>query len=187
MDDHEIDLVRKAQLGSVSAFEDLVRRTSRLVYARLYLDLGDSHRAEDLLQETLILAYRSLRSLHDPQRLRPWLLTIAQNVMRDAIKSEHRLKRASPPRVSLDAVGECACPGLQPEEEVSRAEERQRVLESLRALPEEYQLPLALRYLAGADYAMIENQLGLTNGALRGLLHRGLKMLRAKLEPVLVG
>ena len=53
----------------------------------------------------------------------------------------------------------------------------------LRALPEEYRLPLTLRYLAGADYAAIETQLGLSNGALRGLLHRGLKLLRARLGP----
>ena len=38
-----------------------------------------------------------------------------------------------------------------------------------------------LRYIGGADYETIQMQLGLTNGALRGLLHRGLKLLRARL------
>jgi DNA-directed RNA polymerase specialized sigma24 family protein len=58
---------------------------------------------------------------------------------------------------------------------------RQRVLAVLRSLPEEYRLPLTLRYIGGEDYESIGMQLGLTNGSLRGLLHRGLKMLRAKL------
>jgi DNA-directed RNA polymerase specialized sigma24 family protein len=55
------------------------------------------------------------------------------------------------------------------------------VLAILRSLPEEYRLPLTLRYIGGADYETIQMQLGLSNGALRGLLHRGLKLLRGRL------
>jgi RNA polymerase sigma-70 factor (ECF subfamily) len=174
------DLVRQAKGGDRTAFEELVRRTSRLAFARLFLETGDAHRTEDLLQETLLLAYRSLGQLADPAGFRPWLLTIAQNVLTDAARREARLKRAAPPRADtpLTAVPANAPP---PEEEVQRAELRERVLAVLRSLPEEYRLPLTLRYLAGADYETISTQLGLTNGSLRGLLHRGLKMLRARL------
>ena len=174
------DLVRQAQGGDRTAFEELVRRTSRLAFARLFLETGDAHRAEDLLQATLLLAYRSLGQLSDAAGFRPWLLTIAQNVLIDAARREARLKRAAPPRsdTPLGAVPANAPP---PEEEVQRAELRERVLAVLRSLPEEYRLPLTLRYLAGADYETISTQLGLTNGSLRGLLHRGLKMLRARL------
>jgi RNA polymerase sigma-70 factor (ECF subfamily) len=174
------ELVRQAQGGDRAAFEELVRRTSRLAFARLFLETGDAHRAEDLLQETLLSAYRSLRQLADPAGFRPWLLTIAQNVLIDAARREARLKRAAPPRsdAPLAALPANAPP---PDEEAQLAELRQRVLAVLRSLPEEYRLPLTLRYLAGADYETIGTQLGLTNGSLRGLLHRGLKMLRARL------
>ena len=60
MGDQEVALVRRAMNGDRAAFEELVRRTSRLVYARLYLDTGDAHLAEDLLQDTLLRAYRSM-------------------------------------------------------------------------------------------------------------------------------
>ena len=43
-----------------------------------------------------------------------------------------------------------------------------------------YRLPLMLRYVGGADYQTIAKQLALTNGSLRGLLQRGLKLLREK-------
>ncbi len=66
-------------------------------------------------------------------------------------------------------------------EVAEREEIRQRVLAVLRSMPEEYRLPLTLRYMTGADYDAIGEQLGLTNGSLRGLLHRGLKMLRDRL------
>jgi RNA polymerase sigma-70 factor (ECF subfamily) len=180
MSESDRDLVRKAQDGDGPAFEELVRRTSRLVFARLYLETGDAHRAEDLLQETLLLAYRSIRELTNTGNFRPWLLTIAQNVLVSAARSDARLKRAAPPRSETPpaAVPANAPP---PEEQAQRAELRQRVLSVLRSLPEEYRVPLTLRYIAGADYETIETQLGLSNGALRGLLHRGLKMLRARL------
>jgi len=174
------DLVKKAQDGDRTAFEELVRRTSRLAFARLYLETGDSHRAEDLLQETLLLAYRSLGQLTDQAGFRGWLLAIAQNVAIDAALRESRLKRAAPPRADTPLTAVPAN-GPPPEELAEHREMRERVLAVLRSLPEEYRLPLTLRYLAGADYETISTQLGLTNGSLRGLLHRGLKMLRARL------
>ena len=74
-----------------------------------------------------------------------------------------------------------------PAEEAERTEKRQQVLEVLRSLPEEYRSPVMLRYLTGADYETIEMQLGMSNGALRGMLHRGLKLLREKLEAAGIG
>src|SRR5262249_16905067 len=98
MTDAEIDLVQSAQRGDRAAFDELVRRTSRLVFARLYLETGDTHRAEDLSQETLLLAFRSLDELKEPRNFRTWLLKIAQNVAIDAARRELRRKRATPLR-----------------------------------------------------------------------------------------
>ena len=63
MIDSELTLVKRAQRGDHAAFEELVRRTSRLVFARLYLETGDTHQAEDLLQDTLLTAYRTMGQL----------------------------------------------------------------------------------------------------------------------------
>jgi len=65
--------------------------------------------------------------------------------------------------------------------ELDRKEARAQVLAVLRSLPEEYRLPLSLRYLGGADYETIQIQMGISNGSLRGLLHRGLKLLQERL------
>src|SRR5437773_7817342 len=93
MTDAEEKLVRSARSGDRAAFEELVRRTSRLVFARLYLETGDTHRAEDLLQETLLIAFRSLPELADVRGFRSWLLRIAQNAAVDAARREGRKKR----------------------------------------------------------------------------------------------
>src|SRR5262245_57911227 len=97
MGEDEVALVRRARNGDRAAFDELIRRTSRLVYARLYLDTGDAHRAEDFLQETLLRAYRSIHRLDNPAGFRSWLLAIAQNVLLDAARHESRLKRTAPP------------------------------------------------------------------------------------------
>ena len=49
-------------------------------------------------------------------------------------------------------------------------------------MPKEYRLPLAMRYLAGADYETIGKELAITNGSLRGLLARGMAMLREQMK-----
>jgi RNA polymerase sigma-70 factor (ECF subfamily) len=185
MTDSEEVLVRSARSGDRAAFEELVRRTTRLVFARLYLETGDPHRSEDLLQETLLVAFRSVSQLTDPRGFRAWLLAIAQNVAIDAARRELRKKRASPPQT--DATVLAGVPGNtpRPDEQAEQRELRGQVLAVLRSLPEEYRLPLTLRYISGADYETICSELGMSNGSLRGLLHRGLKMLRGKLEPVL--
>ena len=74
-----------------------------------------------------------------------------------------------------------ADPSPTPAESAQGNEEQQRALSILRSMPREYQQVLMLRYLAGADYEEISRQLALTNGSLRGLLHRGMAMLRAEL------
>jgi RNA polymerase sigma-70 factor (ECF subfamily) len=182
MSETDSALVLRAWDGDRAAFEELVRRTSRLVFARLYLDTGSVHRAEDLLQETMLHAYRSLKRLQDPAGFRPWLLTIAHNAAIDAARRDARKKRTAPPgeEMPLSAV---PANGLTPDEFAQREELRQQVLAVLRSLPEEYRLPLTLRYITGADYEAIGEQLGITNGSLRGLLHRGLKMLKERLPP----
>jgi RNA polymerase sigma-70 factor (ECF subfamily) len=175
--DAEVNLVQSAQRGDRAAFEELVRRTSRLVFARLYLETGDAHQAEDLLQETLLTAFRTIGQLTDPAKFRSWLLRIAQNQAIDAARRQKRLKR-TPTLVVRSATDDAP----SPEDHALQHELRQRVLAILRTLPEEYRLPVTLRYLGGADYDTIQMQMGLTNGALRGLLHRGLKLLRAEME-----
>lgn len=173
----DAELVRDAQAGSRAAVEELVRRTARLVYARLYLDTGDCHRADDLTQETYLRAVPALAKLADPTRFRPWLLTIAHSVLLDAVRKGGRQKRSAKESPLMDVP--TIAP--MPDEAAATEERRERVLAAVRALPDEYRLPLTLRYLGGADYEDISRQLGLTNGSLRGLLYRGLKLLRDRL------
>lgn len=178
----EAELVARSQRGDSAAFEELVRITGRSLFARLYLETGDAHRAEDLAQEAMLSAWRSIRQLQDPRRFRSWLLSIARSVLLDAARRESRQKReTSRGQEPGEALLRLADHRPDPADAIEANDERQQALAALRSLPEEYRVPLTLRYLAGADYDAIGRELALTNGSLRGLLNRGMAMLRERL------
>lgn len=174
------DLIRLATAGHRPAFDLLVGRTSRLVWAHLVLRTRDRTLAEDLTQETYLRAWRSIGQVTDVSTFRAWLLAIAERVRLDEIKHRTRRKRGSP--VAMDDSIDVASDESTPSEHAESNELSERAIAALNDLPEQYQQALALRYLAGADYEEISRQLALTNGSLRGLLHRGLEMLREKLK-----
>jgi RNA polymerase sigma-70 factor (ECF subfamily) len=185
-------LVTRSRAGDRAAFEQLVRRTARLVYSRQYLETRDAHRAEDLAQETFLVAWRSIGQVEDPRGFRTWLLSVARTVATDDYRRLNRKKRKiAPSHPPFSAAVHGGSPGgtdqipdpsPTPGESAELEESRRRVTDALKALPDEYGLPLTLRYIAGADYDTIGQQLGLTNGSLRGLLSRGLAKLREKLK-----
>jgi RNA polymerase sigma-70 factor (ECF subfamily) len=175
-------LVLKSRSGDRASFEELVRRTARLVFARIFLEVGDVHRAEDLVQETFLIAWKSIRQVTDASGFRSWLFSIAHSAVVDAARRQSRKKRSAPrARDEADVIGSIAAAEPGPAAAAEKSEERDAVLSVLRSLPEEYRMPLMLRYIGGADYQTIGQQLGLSNGSLRGMLSRGLSMLRSRL------
>src|SRR3954470_9873226 len=168
--------------GNRASFEELVRRTARLIFSRVFLEVGDVHRAEDLVQETFLVAWRSIRQVSEPAGFRSWLFTIAHSAVVDAARRDSRKKRLPQgSREEADVIGAIAAAESSPAALAEKNEEREKVLSVLRSLPEEYRMPLMLRYIGGGDYHTIGQQLGLTNGSLRGMLSRGLSMLRSRL------
>jgi RNA polymerase sigma-70 factor, ECF subfamily len=168
------ELLRNCRDGSHAAFEELVRRTARFLYAHVYVQTGQPELTQDLVQETYLRAWREIAQVKQAEAFRGWLAKIADRAVID-----HRRKAGRKKRFGLtgsleenDAVAPAASP------EAERREDREQALAGLRQLPEAYRVPLMLRYLHGADYDEISRQLGLSNGSLRGLLHRGLAMLR---------
>jgi RNA polymerase sigma-70 factor (ECF subfamily) len=176
-------LVRQAQRGDRVAFERVVQGTARLVYAQIVGSVRDRQKAEDLTQETFLAAWKGIGSVQEAGGFRTWLLTLARNVVLDAAKFEGRQKRGAGrlPMALEDGERSVGAEAPGPEETVEAAEARERALVLLEELPEEYRQPLKMRYLAGADYAAIREQLGLSDGALRGMLARGMALLRERM------
>jgi RNA polymerase sigma-70 factor (ECF subfamily) len=178
-------LVARARRGDRAAFERMVRLTVRLVYAQVAAAVRDRGRAEDLTQETFVRAWKGIGTVTEEAGFVSWLLTVARNVVVDAGKSEGRAKRGGGKAVGRGAALEVVEEGgVGPGEAAELAEERGRVVEVLGGLPEEYRRVLMMRYLGGAGYEEIRRGLGLSDGALRGLLARGMAMMRERMTTV---
>ncbi|MBI3855237.1 MAG: RNA polymerase sigma factor [Planctomycetes bacterium] len=168
----ELALVRRAQAGDRAAFEDLIRAHARLVWASVYGWVKDPGWTEDLVQETFLRAWESLKDLKQPEAFRGWLLTVARRLAwRQAeVAGRADLMPSLPDRAA-------------PVDTADPEEAREEVQKALARLPERYRVPVTLHLLNGLEYGAIEKLTGLANGSLRGLVARGVAKLRAELAP----
>lgn len=177
IDATECELYQAAIRGDRTAFEIVIRTHSRALFAIAYAILGSREEAEDVVQEALIKAWKSRWRVRDPEKFVAWLCTIARHRARDVLRKR---KPEALPQSNLEGPA-LSCPTSSTD-----ATTLDRELHSaLAALPETHRTAVALRYFEEMDYASIEKLLGLTNGALRGILGRALAMLRKQLKPAL--
>lgn len=168
--------VEQALDGDQQAFEMLIRTYSRTVFVHAFAVLQNRAEAEDIVQETFLKAYKSRRSLKDPEKFPNWICTIARNTARDHLKR----KRPEPLPDDADEIADTTI--VKPDHALEGAESRERIHRVLTSLPEQYRLALTLRYVDGMDHETIGQTMGLSDGALRGILGRGLQAMRKALK-----
>jgi len=173
MDPSEREQYRAAIHGDREAFEMIIRKHSRLLFAIAYGILQRHEEAEDVVQDSLIKAWKTRWRVRDPEKFPVWLATIARHKAHDVFR-----KRRTVP------LPEQVAETIEPEPANTNALD-QRLHSALATLPELHRAALTLRYFEGMDYRTIENTLGLTNGALRGILGRALASMRKQLRPAL--
>ena len=172
MDSAERIMVTAALAGDDEAFETVIRTYSRRVYVVAYAIVQDVAEAEDLVQDTFLKAHNQRGKLREPEKFPAWLLTVARNGARDRLR--RRRPQADADVIDTLADHGAATPGSAMEQEEHQAHLRH----ALASLPEDHRTALTLRYLEGLDYRAIESTMGLSNGALRGILGRALGTLR---------
>ena len=165
------ELVERAAAGDRAAFGALYERYAATVHGVL-VATGPLEEARDLVHDVFLRALAALPRLDHPERVGPWLCTIARNRARDAFK---RSGRNSEPAEVLDTL-----PDNPPEDD--NAEEASAVLNAVRELPEAYRETLALRLVEGLTGPEIAERTGLTHGSVRVNLHRGMKLLKERLS-----
>src|SRR5664279_309976 len=100
MDSNEHAIYRAAIQGDRDAFEMIIRSSSRNLFAIAYGVLQNREEAEDVVQDTLIKAWKSRWRVRDPEKFPAWLSTIARHRARDLTRN----RRTVPLENELDAT-----------------------------------------------------------------------------------
>lgn len=174
------DKIQKRKLFEVEALPhmDALLRTA----LRMAKNQAD---AEDLVQETMIKAYRFWDKFESGSNCRAWLFKIMTNIF----INEYRSKSRTPVSINVDDIddnflyGQLAdiSPGKNPEEQMFAKVFDDDVKKAIEELPDDFRLVVVLSFLEGFAYQEIAEIADLQLGTVKSRLHRGRKLLQKKL------
>lgn len=171
----EMELVEAARRLSDEAWAEIYRRHAQQVYAYIYYRLGDQHTAEDLAADVFVKALAGIGGyVWRGTPLLAWLYRIAHNVT-----SDHRKAAA---KRALRQSGELAEDLPEREDRLGALDARRDMLGAIRALTEEQQQVIILRFYQGMSNAEVAKVMGKPEGAVKALQSRGLRSLRRVLD-----
>ena len=173
--DGEIQLlIERAKAGDTRAFEDLARREERALYRHALRIVGTTADAEDIVQDALFSAWRSIASFQGLS-FRAWLFRIATNRALDQLRSRKRRPELplDPPDDDDVTWAEPVAPGPDLTQLVGDREALAAVETALGSLPAEQRTALLLRDVEGFAYEEISVITSVEIGTVKSRIHRG--------------
>jgi RNA polymerase sigma-70 factor (ECF subfamily) len=173
--DSEIQhLIERARGGDTRAFEDLARREERALYRHALRIVGTTSDAEDIVQDALLSAWRSIASFQGLS-FRAWLFRIATNRALDQLRSRKRRPelQLDPPDDEDVTWAEPAAPGPDLTQLAGDREALAAVETALASLPAEQRTALLLRDVEGFPYEEIAVITSVEIGTVKSRIHRG--------------
>jgi RNA polymerase sigma factor (sigma-70 family) len=161
--------------GDRAAFQVLFDRYAGLLYALARRRLQSDADARDLVQQTLLQLHRARHDFRAGARFRPWLFTIALNLVREQYRRRQRRKEQG-------LEGSDLTPLAVPESDLAGDEDARlraaRVRAALASLPPPQREVIELHWFEESPYEEIARILGASVAAVRVRAHRGYERLR---------
>ncbi|HEX6851732.1 MAG TPA: RNA polymerase sigma factor [Candidatus Polarisedimenticolaceae bacterium] len=180
----DAELLESIHADAPGAFEAFVEAYGDRVYRFGRRMCGDREDAQDVLQDTLIAAYRALKTVEHPEALRSWIYRVASN----ACLMMRRKGRHEPEReLSLEELmptgpdgprAEIPDPAMLPDSELAQAEVVARVRAAIGDLPPGLRIVLVMRDMEGLSTQEVGAALGIGESAVKMRLHRARLHLR---------
>jgi RNA polymerase sigma-70 factor (ECF subfamily) len=171
----EREILQRALRGEAEAFEEVIALYGRRLYALAYGILGNAAEAEDVVQETFLKGYARRWLIRKPEKFPAWLSITARNRACDLLR-KHRANDY------IEEIAEMADDDVpRPSANLDESERNGAVRRLLHTLPENHRVAVTLFFMDGMGYREIEETMGLSNGALRGILARAMKTLRKRI------
>ena len=143
--DTNIRDVKRAVRGSVDAYGRLIEKNKDYLYRTAFLYSGDEEAALEIVQETVLKGFRSIKQLRNPELFRTWITRILINTSKDYYRHEIRYAQMPEEEAAYEEAG-------------ITAEERADLYEAIRRLPEKYRTAVILRYFDGLKLATRVNR-----------------------------
>jgi RNA polymerase sigma-70 factor (ECF subfamily) len=180
----EAELARRCAAGDADAFRRLTQRYYRPVGGFLYKRVPQPDLVEDLVQETFLEAFRSLRAGRTPEHFSSWLFGIAHNCC------GKWLRRKKPVLFDPSAAPDVGSVPSEAELLEEAEEQRKRLADldrALAAMPAETRRLLEMKHRGEKTCEQIAAETGRPVGTIKSLLARTYKALRAALAPTAEG
>jgi len=168
----EITMFRKARAGDQQAFGSLVTQHQAMVFSIACRFLRDGTLAEDVAQEVFLELYKNLDRIESGNHLVYWLRQVTSRKCIDHVRRA-RLR----PKFGLDDAPEPAAEERPEDPMASRMLERM-----VAALPARMRMVVVLRYQEDMEPSEISEMLGMPVASVKSVLHRGLELLRSKVQ-----
>jgi RNA polymerase sigma-70 factor (ECF subfamily) len=188
------DLILACQRRDPAAFEELVKRHQRTVYALMYQLAPDWTDTSDLAQEVFIRVWRNINNLRNPSSFRSWLTQIVTNLFYDELrKRPRRLPTVSmddPIGEESDETAETATRDIpdnhpQPDEKALSTEMTDVIRRAMLRLPEQFRTAIVLREVEGLSYEEIGILTKTEMGTVKSRIARARTKLQELLKPYL--
>ena len=176
----DVDLVRRARDGDETAYHEMVDRYAADLYRLAFSLVGNAADAEDVLQETLLGAFRHVRNFQERSSVRTWLSRI---LVRQAARC-HR-SRARHKTVSLHGLPDTSQALVTDKTASGEPDTRMDVVAMLAALSPMHREVIVLRELEGMSYEEISDVLAVPRGTVESRLFRARQVLKERLKDYL--
>jgi RNA polymerase sigma-70 factor (ECF subfamily) len=160
--------------GDAAAFRALFDRYAAVLYRLVRRRLGSDDEARDIVQQTLLHLHRARHDFRLDSQLRPWLFTIAMNLVREHHRRRGRRREQAMEPELLAATAKSDA-GAASAEQLERAA---RVRAALATLPEPQREVIELHWFEQSPYEEIAGVVGASVAAVRVRAHRGYERLR---------
>ena len=179
----EAQTVILAQQGEASALDELARSCRQQAYVFALQLIGHPDDALDVAQDAMVRFFRSLGRFDPSRPVRPWLLRIVRNLVRDRarrlrIRRTESLEPANDQALRFDPRDDAP----DPEALATRREQQALVWKCLQELHTRYREVLVLRDYQDLSYADIATTLKIPRGTVMSRLHRARRLLQEEVR-----
>jgi len=190
MNDNMVDaaddvLVAWAKSGRKDAYIELVRRVQEKIY-NMIIGMTRNHQdANDLTQETFMVAYKALDRFKQKSSFYTWAYRIAVNLTLNFLKKKGREKGREDFEDNTELFDRTEYAALSPEGDSLKKELKEKLDEAIGKLPPVYKAAFNLVVLQGMSHGQAADVLGCSESTVSWRMHKARKMLQSRLQPYL--